>query len=215
MAKVNLISKMDKPTEYWDSLYRGYKETGSMFGALSDGPISSEERVKAQPQKLTELAAVASRAERVRLYGLDDGVDRLGQAGVSQYLTAVQGGHDLEFSPDPRLMDFLADARRTMAQVRGETTFPPAYDDLLCFFSTWEDVSFSWCEHATLRYLVNPKKGMSRRATTELQKYLKSNPNGCVLSVSMTSMRSSVIVFPAEGAMDSVWNAMTASRRGQ
>jgi hypothetical protein len=207
---------MNTSTEYWDNLYQGFRQTGSMFGALSEGSISGEERIKAQPQKLAELAQVATRAERVRLYGLEDDGDGIVQAGVSRYLTAVQGAHDLEFSTDPRLLDFLADARRTLPQVRGEAVFPPPYDDLLCFFADWKDVPFGWCERANLLYLTSPKKGMSRRAVSELKKYLETKPNACVLSLSMTSMRSSVMVFPEQSAMDSVWNAINSARtRGE
>lgn len=187
-------------------------QTGSMFGALSDGAKSSEERIEAQPGKLAEIALAVRRAERIRLYGLEDDREALLQAGVSQYLAAEKGAHDLDFSADPRLLEFLADARRTMPQVRGDAFYPPAYDDLLCFFSDWREVGFEWCEHATLLYLANPRKGMSRRAVTESQKYLKTNPGACILALSMTSMRSSVIVFPGDDAMDSVWGAMTASR---
>lgn len=194
-----------------DNLRAGYLQTGSMFAQLLQRAPAGEDRLRAQAECLGALSAAMQGAERIRLYGLEAYGDRTLPQDVAQFLTASGGAYDLDFSSAPSLLEFLSDRGRVLAQLAGHPKILPAYGDLLCFFSNRESIPFSWyTRDAALQYYVRPTKGMDRLASSELKKYLKSKPGGCVLSITMESMRSNVVVFPGVEVVEHVWNSLIA-----
>ncbi len=198
---------------YLDDLHAGYLRTGSMFATIVDSGLSGHDLLRAQVACLAGLATSMQSAGSMRLYGLERDIARPLSHDVAQFLVESNGAHDLDFVPAPRLLEFLADRGRLIVRMLGLPQVMPAYGDLLCFFSNWETVPFSWlARNPTLLYYVNPTKGMDRRAVAELKKFLKSNPDGCVLSITMEAFRNHVAVFPGTEATGHVWDFMTANR---
>jgi len=196
---------------YLENLRAGYLQTGSMFAELLESGAGGEERLLAQTGCLAGLSTAMQGADRVRLYGLEVSDERPLSQDVAQFLARSGGAHDLDFSSAPVLLEFLADRGRMLAQLAGHRQIKPSYGDLLCFFSSKSSVPFTWyARDMALRYYVNPTKGMDRRASSELKKFLAANPDGCVLSITMESMRSNVVVFPGAGAAEYVWDSLLA-----
>lgn len=196
---------------YLENLRAGYFQTGSMFSQLLEPFPVGEDRLRAQASCLGNLSAAMHGADHIRLYGLEVTGDRPLSHDVARFLTESSGAYDLDFSIAPYLLEFLADRGRMLAQLAGHQQVLPAYGNLLCFFSRKESIPFAWYKSgATLLYYAKPTKGMDRQASSELKKFLKANPDGCVLSITMESMRSNVAIFPGTGSAQHVWDSLIA-----
>jgi hypothetical protein len=200
---------MEKST-YLENLRAGYLQTGAMFAQFAEPGAGGEERLRAQVGYLAELYEAMQGADSIRLYGLEVTGERPLPHDAARFLTQSGGAYDLEFSSSPRLLEFLADRGRVLAQLAGHQQIMPAYADLLCFFSHRDSIPFTWyTRDARLLYYAKATKGMDRRASSELKKFLKAHPGGCVLSITMESMRSNVIIFPGAESAEYVWHSLT------
>lgn len=198
-------------SNYLENLRAGYLQTGSMFAQLMETVLADEVRLRAQTACLGSLSAAMQGADRIRLYGLDVTGERPLPYDVARFFSESGGAYDLDFSEAPSLLEFLADRRRMLAQLAGHQKVMPEYGNLLCFFSRKESIPFAWCKRgATLLYYAKPTKGMDRQASLELKKFLKANPDGCVLSITMESMCSNVAIFPGTGSAQHVWDSLIA-----
>jgi hypothetical protein len=195
---------------YLENLRAGYLRSGAMFAQFAEAGASGERRLRAQVGYLAGLSEMMQGADSFRLYGLEVTGERPLPRDAAQYLTQSGGAYDLEFSSSPRLFELLADRGRVLAQLAGDQQIMPAYADLLCFFSHRDSIPFTWyTRDARLLYYTKPTKGMDRRASSELKKFLKAHPGGCVLSITMESMRSNVIIFPGAESAEYVWHSLT------
>lgn len=199
---------------YLENLYAGYLQTGSLYARFPHAAEGNADRLQTQLACLAGMSAAMQGAERVRLYGVEADDERPVPPDVAQHLTASGGAYDLDFSSSPGLLAFLADRGRVLAELAGHPQVMPAYGNLLCFFSHKDSIPFSWYKRdASLLYYVKPTKGMDRRAASEMKRFLQSNPDGCVLSIMMESLRSNVVVFPGPEAAEHVWLSLIAIAR--
>lgn len=195
---------------YLENLRAGYLQTGAMFAQFAEPGAGGEGRLRAQLGYLAALSESMQGADITRLYGLEVTDERPLPHDVAQFLAQSGGAYDLDFSSAPRLLEFLADRGRVLAQLAGHLQIMPSYGDLLCFFSQTDSIPFTWyARDASLLYYTKPTKGMDRRASSELKKFLRAHPGGCVLSITMESMRSNVIIFPGAESAEYVWRSLT------
>jgi hypothetical protein len=192
------------------NLYLGYIAKKSLGANLQATNQTWEERVAHQRKLIkNEVGRIFENADLVRVYGLDAALHDASSESYAAFLKFKSRGHDLEYKFDENLSTFLVDSGRDFSYSIGETHPLSRYDDVLCFFSTIESIPMAWCSKARLLvYYVNSYKGMNARAISELKKYVKVTPNGCVIAVCFTALRTTLVIFPGELAMESMWRRL-------
>lgn len=198
-----------------ENLHIGYLETGSIFVELSP-ELSTLDRAALQPSQLRhEIRPIFESAKFSRLYSSKQSFkEQIQQLHEVENLIIPHGkAFDVIFHDIQGLLGFLSDRRRMASHLREDKQILPAYDNLLCFFDSYETVPLEWWRTApSLLYYVNPFKGMNRVAVSELRKHLSAHSDGCVVSISLGGFESAIAAFPGKDASEPFWKRLCEER---